>query len=54
MDIFGLFSLLGTEYRHPQYMWISGIRMWFQLEEVAKQSDGRGNAKESFAKMNKD
>jgi hypothetical protein len=35
-------------------MWISSIRMWFQLEEVAKQSDGRGNAKESFAKMNKD
>jgi hypothetical protein len=35
-------------------MWICGIRMWFQLEEVAKQSDVWGNTKESFTEMNKD
>jgi hypothetical protein len=38
----------------PQNMWICGIQVWLQLEEVAKKCDGWGNAKESFTKMNKD
>jgi hypothetical protein len=26
--------------------------VWFQLEEIAKESDGRWNTKEGFTKMN--
>jgi hypothetical protein len=54
MDILVLspYSKLNTS--TPQNMWICGIRVWFQLEEVAEKCDGWGNAKECFTKMNKD
>jgi hypothetical protein len=33
---------------------IVGFRMWLQMEEIAKKSDGRKDAKESFTEMYED
>ena len=37
----------------PQNAWIYGVRVRFQIEEIVEKSDGGGNTKESFTKMNK-
>jgi hypothetical protein len=33
---------------------VGSIGVWFQLEEIAKESDGWWNTKEGFTKMNED
>ena len=53
MDILVLPPHMKLNTSTPQNTWICGVRVWFQFEKIAKKSDGGGNTKESFTKMNK-
>jgi hypothetical protein len=49
-----LFSESKLDLGATQDTGVGSVGVWFQLEEIAKESDGRWNTKEGFTKMNED